>query len=518
MTHHIDGGVLGSARSARLRMVVSSKSPFGSIRLPDEPLVLPSALPERSDAGPVERLASLDAAFDAFKIGDGATLSFHHHYRNGDLTAQAVLEVARRRGLKGLTLALSSIFPAHDALADLVEEGVVTAIVTDYAKGRLADAVTAGSLPSLMLFQSHGGRARAIASGALSIDVAFVAAPLADTRGNTTGRGGRLACGPLGYAMTDAAYAKRTVVLADTISEALLPRIDIPADQVDALIHWPDPGLPDGIQSGTTAPVDTPATRHVSAEVVSVIKAAGLLTQGFSFQTGAGGYSLAAVPHIGDAMRSAGITGAFVSGGITGPHVAIAEGGLMRRIRDVQCFDTEAVRSACENANHEAMSVAAYASLIHPAPAVDELSVMLLGAVEIDRAFNVNVVVGGDGRVIGGPGGHPDAAAGAKLSIVTTGLIGGGYAKVVDEVRCVATPGESVDVLVTDAGIAVNPARSELALRLREGGVPLVDIGELIETAAALAEREQAPQGTTPVALVEARDGRILDAISNRPG
>lgn len=48
-----------------------------------------------------------------------------------------------------------------------------------------------------------------------------------------------------------------------------------------------------------------------------------------------------------------------------------------------------------------------------------------------------------------------------------------------DRVTCISTPGQDVDVLVTQAGVAVNPKNTELRERLRAAGLPVVDIHEL---------------------------------------
>jgi len=50
---------------------------------------------------------------------------------------------------------------------------------------------------------------------------------------------------------------------------------------------------------------------------------------------------------------------------------------------------------------------------------------------------------------------------------------------VVDKVTCVSTPGKTVDVLVTQRGIAVNPLRADLRDRLKASGLPILDIHEL---------------------------------------
>lgn len=468
--------------------------------------------PERADADQADKqLASIAAAFERFAIRDGAVLSFHHHYRNGDRLMNAVLAEAARRGLRGLTVAPSSLFPVHAPLAAHMNSGVIAHVVTDYAKGPAADAMISGVLRSPALLQSHGGRARAITTGVLSIDVAFVGASLARADGACTGRGGAVPCGPLGYAMVDAAHARHTVVCAHEIIAGSLPHTDIPARHVDAVVHMPNPGDAGGIASDTTVAAHTAQARDIGVQVAQVIAAAGALRDGMSLQTGAGGYSLGAVAHIGAAMHAASVQGSFVSGGITGAHVALLDAGLFARIHDVQCFDTEAVASSITRHNHIAMSAAEYASPLHTAPVVDGLSVMVLGAVEVDRAFNINVTIGGDGRLIGGPGGHPDAAQGADLTIVTTGLNGGGYAKLVDQVRCVTTAGADVDVLVSDHGIAVNPARPDLATDLRRAGLPVVSFNDLSRRAADQATLGQTQPTPRPRIWIEDRNGGLLD-------
>ncbi|MGB1025806.1 MAG: citrate lyase subunit alpha, partial [Rhodospirillaceae bacterium] len=434
-------------------------------------------------------LPNLTAVFDRFDIADGQTLSFHHHYRNGDRVMTFVLQEAQRRGLKNLTIAPSSLFPVHAPLVPLLEDETITHIVTDYMRGPVADAVAAGKLLGTALLQSHGGRARALSTGQLSVDVAFIAAPLANRQGDTTGRGGQLPCGPLGYPAVDAAHARHAVVLTDLLIDGPLPNIDIPGHHVDAIVQMESPGSTDGIQSGTTIAAESATARLIGGLVADCLEAAGAFTPDFSLQSGAGGYSLGAVVEIGKRMAETGVKGQFLSGGITGAHVALVEQGLFAEIHDVQCFDGAAVRSSIHNPLHHMMTAETYASPLLDTARVNALSAMLLGAVEVDAGFNVNVVVGADGRMLGGPGGHPDAAAGAAISIVTTELTGGGYAKLVPEVQAVVTPGHSVDVIVTDQGIAVNPARPDLGAAFREARLPVRSFAALQHQAAAQADR-----------------------------
>jgi citrate lyase subunit alpha/citrate CoA-transferase len=139
---------------------------------------------------------------------------------------------------------------------------------------------------------------------------------------------------------------------------------------------------------------------------------------------------------------------------------------------------------------------------------------VILGATEIDTDFNVNAVTGSDGIIMGGSGGHSDTAAGAKLTIIVTSLVRGQWPIIRDRVLTVTTPGETIDVLVTDQGVAVNPRRKDLTHRLTEAGLPVRDIDELRSVAERIAGTpERASSGKNIVAVVEYRDGTVIDLV-----
>lgn len=465
-------------------------------------------------------LASLAQAFDACRIRDGATLSFHHHLRNGDQVLNLVLAEAARRGLRGLTIAPSSLFPVHEPLVAHLRSGVVTRIVTAYMSGPVADAVSAGMLQNPVIMQTHGGRARAIEAGELKIDVAFIAAPAADRCGNLNGVSGPAACGPLGYAMVDTMHAAQVVAVTDHLAGYPLGPIDIAQDRVDLVVKVDSIGDPSGILSGTTRPTDDPQGLRIAATATRVIEASGLLGSEFSFQTGAGGISLAVAAELRTTMHRLKVQGAFAAGGVTGHLCDMLEEELFRAIFDVQCFDLKAVDSYRRDARHLAMSASMYANPMSRGAVVDQLDTMILGAAEVDLDFNVNVTTGSSGRILGGSGGHADTAAGARLAIVTTRLAAGGGPKIVDRVRCITTPGSTVDVVVSEAGIAVNPLRADLARQLAAAGLELSSIEALRAAAARLADparvaprRDGAANDGRIVAVVEYRDGSVIDVV-----
>ena len=145
------------------------------------------------------------------------------------------------------------------------------------------------------------------------------------------------------------------------------------------------------------------------------------------------------------------------------------------------------------------------------------LDVAVLGATQVDVDFNVNVNTESDGILLHGIGGHMDTAAGAAMTVVVTPLFRGRMPMVVDRVLTVTTPGNTVDVIVTERGVAVNPQRKDLLENLRGKGIPLVEIGDLKK----MAEELTGVPGTPPfgekvIGIVEYRDGSIIDTIRQR--
>jgi len=468
-----------------------------------------SAMPGKSKV-----LPTLQAAIEACGLKDGSVVSFHHHLRNGDRVLAMVIAEIERAGLRDITIAPSSLFPAHAPLVPYLENGVVSGIHTAYMVGPVAAAVSRGALKRPVTMCTHGGRARAIQSGDLRIDVAFVGAPTADAYGNINGVEGASACGSLGYAAVDVECAHRVVAITDNLVPYPACPIDITQDDVDFVVAVDSIGDPSGIASGTTRPTTDPVGLQIARAAADVIALSGLLRDGFSFQTGAGGISLAVAAAVKEVMLERKIRGSFASGGITAAIVDMLHAGLFRALFDVQCFDLFAVDSYRRDEAHLGMSASMYANPHNRGAVVNQLDAMILGAAEIDVDFNVNVTTGTDGIIMGGSGGHADTAAGAKLAIVTTRLNAGGYAKVVDRVTTVTTPGETVDVLVTEAGVAVHPEREDLCDRLITGGVHVVPIEVLKDMAAkGAAQPKPAVRDERIVAVVEYRDGTVTDVV-----
>lgn len=461
-------------------------------------------------------VSSLREAIERSGLKSGMSVSFHHHLRNGDYVLNMVMDEIAKMGVGDLTLNASSLFDCHLPLAEHIRNGVVRRIRTDYMSAGLGRMISEGLMAEPVEFRTHGGRPKDIASGETSIDVAFIAAPTADEMGNCTGKLGPSACGSLGYAFPDAMYARNVVVITDNLVPYPLQGWSIPEIYVNTVVRVDAIGNPQGIVSGTTKITRDPVGLVMAERAVEVIRHSGLLKDGFSFQTGAGGASLAAAKFLMDVMVRENIHGSFASGGITGYLVDMLNAGCFRSLMDVQCFDLKAVESIRTNPAHQEISAMHYASPGAASAVVDSLDVVILGATEIDTDFNVNVHTDSRGAIMGGSGGHSDTAAGAKLSMIIAPLFRARLPIVTERVRCISTPGRDVDVLVTQRGVAVNPRRAELTERLKAAGLPIVDIHELKEIAERITGAPApVPSGDQVVARVIHRDGNVIDAIHN---
>ena len=461
---------------------------------------------------------SIREAVELAGLKNGMTVSFHHHLRNGDFVLNMVMEQIAALGLKDITVNASSLFDAHTPILEHIQNGVVTNISADYIAAGVGRAISQGIMKNPVQFRTHGGRPSDISMGKTPIDVAFIAAPTADPMGNCTGKYGKSACGSLGYAYADAMFAKKVVVITDNLVPYPLQDFSIPENHVDYVVQVDAIGNPKGIVSGTTQITRDPVGLVMASYAARVIENSGLLKDGFSFQTGAGGASLAAAKFLKDIMLEKGIQGSFGLGGITGYMVDMLQAGCFRNLMDVQCFDLKAVESIRNDPRHQEISALHYASPSSRSAVVDSLDVVILGATEIDTDFNVNVHTDSNGYIMGGSGGHSDAAAGAKLTMIIAPMFRARLPIVTDRVHCISTPGQDIDVLVTQGGIAVNPKNAELIENLKAAGLPVVDIHELKEkTERITGAPKPIAKGDRVVAQVISRYGELLDNIYNVP-
>ncbi|MDR7871640.1 MAG: citrate lyase subunit alpha [Tissierellaceae bacterium] len=458
-------------------------------------------------------ISSVEQLINNLDLKDGAVLSFHHHLRNGDKVLNTIMKEIQRIGIKDITLVASSLFPVHAELVPLLQDGTITNIVTSYISGDLGKAISYGELKGNIIMQSHGGRARTILNEEIVIDVAFIAAPSSDKLGNISGVNGTNSCGTLGYAIADSIKAKKVIAVTDSILEYPNYPADITEDYVDQVLVVDSIGRKEGIVSGTTKVTKDPIGLKIAKDTLKVMEATGLLKDGLSFQSGAGGISLAVTDYLRDYMIENNIKGSFASGGITGYLTNMLEEGLFSSLFDVQCFDLESIESLKRNPNHIRMSASQYGNP-EVSSVVDNLDIVILGATEIDVNFNVNVSSGADGILMGGSGGHQDTAAGSKVSIIVSKLFSSRIPLIKDRVDVITTPGSTVDVLVTERGICVNPLRTDLIESFKKAKLDILDIKDLKEYSETIMGKPKDIEKTDRIiGLSEYRDGSIIDYI-----
>ncbi len=460
-------------------------------------------------------VSSLSEAIRLSGLKDGMTISFHHHFREGDRILNQVMAKIDEAGIKNLTLSSSSLNEVHAPLIDLIEKKVITKIETSGLRGALAEAISHGIMDEPVLIRSHGGRARAIENQETKINVAFLGVSCSDCCGNANGRYGKAACGSLGYALVDAQAADVVILITDTlVPYPNLPR-SIDQSCVDMVVVLDEIGDPQGIVSGATRYTIDPKELLIAQACREVITQSPHYHQGFSIQAGSGGASLAVARFLKASMLRDHIKASFGLGGITGQFAELLKQELIDVLFDVQDFDLQAVESLKTQDRHLEISASQYANPANKGALVNNLDVVILSALEIDVHFNVNVLTGFDGCLRGASGGHCDAAEGAKCAIIVAPLVRGRIPTVVDHVHTIITPGKSIDVVVTERGVAVNPLRQDLLACFKNNPkIPLCSIEELRDRAYAITGRPLPLQTTDkPVAIVEYRDGTPLDVV-----
>ncbi|GAA2183700.1 citrate lyase subunit alpha [Brooklawnia cerclae] len=458
--------------------------------------------------------SSLEEAIRRSGLTDGATIGFHHAFRDGDRVVLTVVEQLSRMGFRELTLASSSLSDVHSGLIPFIRQGVVRRIFTSGARGELGEAISHGLLDEPVQLHSHGGRCALIQSGELHLDVSFLGVPTADELGNANGVSGNARCGSLGYAMVDADNADCVVLLAEQIAPYPNSPASIRQDQVDLIVQVPTVGDPAKIGTGAIRVTTNPRELLIARHAADVMVNSGLFTDGFSFQTGSGASAIAVTAFLRDHMRRTHTAARWALGGVTGNLAELQNEGLIGRIADTQTFDTRAIEDLRGNPDHMEISAEQYANPFGKGACVDELDMVILSVLEVDLDFNVNVLTGSDGILRGAIGGHPDTAAGAQLAIVVAPLLRTRIPTVVERVITRVTPGANVGVLVTDVGVAVNPAYPDLLERLREARIPLASIEELCERASAIAGRPEPVEFRDDVVgIVRYRDGSEIDTV-----
>lgn len=458
-----------------------------------------------------KRASSLKGALSRAGLTDNMTVSTHHHLRNGDHVAQMVFDAASELEVKDLVWLPSASFPCHASLIEHLDSGLIHHIEGSL-NGPLGDYASQGTMRGKAVLRSHGGRYRAIQDGDVRVDIAVIAAPSADSFGNSNGVDGPSACGSLGFALADAQYADHVIVVTDNLVPFPCVPMQIYGNWVDQVVVVDRIGNSKEIVSGTTQITRSPERLLIAEYAACLVQAAGFIRDGFSFQAGAGGISLAFTKVIADTMRRENIRARFVRGGSNQYVVDMLEAEMMDYLLDGQTFDLEGVRSMRENPRHIATSPFTSYNYHGKGNFASMLDVAVLGATEIDLDFNANVATHSDGRLLHGLGGWQDALH-SKFTILTVPTFRNRIPIVREKLTTLCGPGELIDAVVTERGIAINPRRNDLLPLLKR--LPICSLEELKEGAEnQCGGPPQAPNVTDEIiGLVEWVDGTVIDSI-----
>ncbi len=446
-------------------------------------------------------------------LRDGMTVSTHHHFRNGDFVANALFDAAAELGVKDLRWFPSASFPCHAPIIDHLESGVVHHIEGSM-NGPLGDYCTRGKMRGMGVLRSHGGRYQAVQDGEVHIDIAVIAAPTADPFGNANGVTGPSACGLLGFALADSEYADRVIVVTDNLIPFPCIPWQIQGNHVDHVVVMDRIGDPSKIVSGTTRITKSPDRLLIAELTARFVRDAGIMKEGFSFQAGAGGTSLAFAIYLSQMMRDAGVKARFVRGGSNKYLVKMLEEGLTDYILDGQTFDLDGVESMRQNPRHQNTSPFTSYNYHGKGNFASIVDAVVLGATEVDVNFNANVVTHSDGRLLHGIGGWQNCLF-SRCTILPIPSFRDRIPVIVDEVTTLCGPGELIDVVITERGIAINPRRTDLLDAVDGTGLPLRKIEEIRDEVFALCGGPPAPPVTDDkvVAAIKWVDGTVIDCV-----
>ena len=464
-----------------------------------------------------KRVPSLREALERAGLRDGMTIGSHHHFRNGDLVMNQVFAIAAEMGVRDLVWFPSAAFPCHAPVIEHMRNGVVRR-VEGSLNGPLGLNASHGKMAGAAVLRSHGGRWQAVQDGEVHIDIAILAAPTADAFGNATGDRGPSACGSLNFGLVDSLYADRVIVVTDNLVPFPCLPWQIQGNNVDFVVELERVGDPSQIVSGTTVLTRSPDRQLIAELTAAFIRSTPYYRDGFSMQAGAGGTALATAIYLREMMKADGFRAAFMRGGSTKYLVEMLEEGLIGTILDGQTFDLDGVRSMRENALHVATSPFTSYNWHGKGNFASMIDFVVLGATEVDRHFNANVVTHSDGLMLHGIGGWQNCLT-AKVTILPIPSFRDRIPVLVDEVTTLCGPGELIDVVVTERGIAVNPRREDLIGPARKAGLPLRPIEEIQAEVEALCGGKPArPElGDEVVGAVKWVDGTLLDVIYRVP-
>ena len=457
---------------------------------------------------------NLKEALTKAGLKNGMTISTHHHLRNGDVLTNTLFDTIKKMGVKNIRWFPSASFPVHSHLIKYLKDGTIHHIEGSM-NGPLGRFTSEDKMKGVGVLRSHGGRYSAVQDGEVKIDIAVIASPTSDPFGNANGVTGKSACGLLGFALADSEYADKVIVVTDNLVPFPCIPWQIQGNNVDYVVKVDSLGDSSKIVSGTTQITKSPDRLLIAEYVAQFIDEAGIMKDGFSLQAGAGGTNLAFLLFLKERMKKKNVKARFMRGGSTKYLVETLEEGLTDYILDGQTFDLEGVRSMRKNPNHVNTSPFTSYNFHGKGNFASMVDVAVLGATEVDVNFNANVVSHSDGYLLHGIGGWQNCLY-SKCTILAIPSFRDRIPVIIDEVTTLCGPGELIDVIITERGIAINPRRKDLLQKVKKSKLPIKTIVELKEEVykicGSVPDKPKVDRNKV-VAIIKWVDGTVIDSV-----
>jgi citrate lyase subunit alpha/citrate CoA-transferase len=127
--------------------------------------------------------------------------------------------------------------------------------------------------------------------------------------------------------------------------------------------------------------------------------------------------------------------------------------------------------------------------------------------------FNANVVTHSDGYLLHGIGGWQNCLF-SKTVILPIPLFRDRVPVVREQVTTLCGPGELIDVVVTERGIAINPLRTDLIEATKNSRLPIRTMEELKAEADRICGIPASPElDEKVVAAIKWVDGTVIDVV-----
>lgn len=453
---------------------------------------------------------SLRQALDQVGLKIGMVVSTHHGLKNADEVAFLFFSTVKIMGINYLSWAPADTFPCHDEMVQFFENSVITKMEGP-VRGKMGKYCSQGKMHEKVHLRSFQGRANALKSGDLNIDLAIIAAPIADVYGNASGWNGKVSGGPLHKALLDVKHAKRVIVVTDNLVGKPIDGPEITHSMVDFVVKEPQLTKKSFVLPKKVKLTHSPDKFLIAENAFNFLKALNILHNQPSVYLGSGEIQLTILQLIHTYLKERRQTLSQGLGKGSYLSVKMLNEGTLNQIIDMDPADEIALKSLKANSNHQMFDYTT--DHLDLEELFSTLDIVFMGAIQVDTNFNGNVVTASDGTMVSGVGFWQECLKG-KIVVLVLPLQRDRVPGVVSKLTTACDLGHNIDVVVTERGIAINPLRKDLLNSVKNKRLPLKSIIELKNEAEQICGvPESVKFGSNTVAMVHATDGTVIDTV-----